>query len=139
MKRIYLHKILKALLLLLLPSLMSGCEDTDNGGYPYAIGFPKEGGRITLGGAYYKPYIIIGDKEGSETVNFRYTHYTKDSLSVVPDTVILSYKWLTVTNIISDGKLYVTAEPSNESKPRQMEIRFDGWITEYYKVRVLQQ
>lgn len=103
-------KKLLALMFFILP--LCACIGGDNNGYPSRITFNK-------GGGIRKVY-------GRETCdNLEITDYNGDGVASTGhpgDSMIVTYKWLTVKASMYDHELTIIAEPNTTGKGRRLYI-----------------
>lgn len=103
----------RSLILLCLSVLIFSSCFKDNHGYPEKIVFDRSGGKLTITGAYPPYHISIVD-------------YNGDGTAVPPGhkegTIILTEKWLTVSNTTGASSLDVVAESNDTGKRRKLRI-----------------
>ena len=108
--------------------LLSGCERMDNFGYPSKVSFGREGGIKVVSGDHYLYNLEIadynGDGAGSEN-------------SLDDDSLIVTYKWLTIKAKTRDNDLTIIAEPNTTGKSRKLYI-YGGVQNQFAEIKVTQ-
>ena len=93
--------------------LLSGCERMDNFGYPSKVSFGREGGIKVVSGNDIFHYLEIADYNGDGA---------SSENSLDDDSLIVTYKWLTIKAKTRDNNLTIIAEPNPTGKSRKLYI-----------------
>ena len=100
----------------------------DNFGYPSKVSFGREGGIKVVSGDHYLYNLEIadynGDGAGSEN-------------SLDDDSLIVTYKWLTIKAKTRDNDLTIIAEPNTTGKSRKLYI-YGGVQNQFAEIKVTQ-
>ena len=93
--------------------LLSACERADNFGYPSKVSFGREGGIKVVSGNDYFYNLEIADYNGDGECSQN---------SMDDDSLIVTYKWLTIKAKTRDNNLTIIAEPNPTGKSRKLYI-----------------
>lgn len=108
--------------------LLSGCEKMDNFGYPSKVSFGREGGIKVVSGDHYLYNLEIADYNGDGECSQN---------SMDDDSLIVTYKWLTIKAKTRDNDLTIIAEPNTTGKSRKLYI-YGGVQNQFAEIKVTQ-
>lgn len=101
-------------------AILTSCGPTDNFGYPSKVTFGKGGGYKNCIGTSSICHVEINDYNGNGNGKFH---------EMENDTLIVTYKWLTVKFKYGDTLLKLTALPNATGKKRTLYI--DGAVNNF--------
>ena len=108
--------------------LLSGCERMDNFGYPSKVNFGREGGIKVVSGNDIFHYLEVADYNGDGA---------SSENSLDDDSLIVTYKWLTIKAKTRDNNLTIIAEPNPTGKSRKLYIYGDV-TNQFAEIKVTQ-
>ena len=124
---------------------LASCTPMHNYGYPHRLRIGVRGGTRVIAGwdTFYDIDITDRDGNGASYQPFygeradSLTALQQDSLDYWPDSIAVTYQWLTVKSAWCDNKLTLIAEPNTTGKSRSLWVAL--WIMDSFaEIKIVQ-